>query len=58
MTESLAADTLKKLVWFITGLAILGTIFAIVLYFAVDLPAQLALIHAPQSNPVDMVEMR
>lgn len=35
-------DPLKKLVKFMICLALLGTIIAVVVYFAVDLPAQMA----------------
>ena len=38
MTEASHSDTLKKLVWFMIGLAILGTVIALAWYFAVELP--------------------
>jgi len=50
MAESQQPDALKNLVWFMIGLAILGTIIALVLYYAVELPAQQALLHVPVSN--------
>ena len=50
MTDTPSSDALKHLIWFMIGLAILGTILALVLYYAVELPAQQALLHAPAWN--------
>lgn len=51
MTEAQRSDAMKNLVLFIMGLAVLGTIVALVLYFAVDLPAmQAAALHAPANT--------
>ena len=50
MAESQQSNALKNLVWFMIGLAVLGTILALVLYYAVELPAQQALLHAPALN--------
>ena len=50
MSEAQQSDALKKLVMFIICLAILGTILALVWYFAVDLPIQLAILHAPMNG--------
>lgn len=48
MTEAHQSDAMKNLVLFIIGLAILGTIIAVALYFAVELPAmQAAALNAP-----------
>ncbi len=47
MTEIQQSDALKKLVWFIIALAILGTIIALAWHFAVELPIQQAALHAP-----------
>ena len=47
MNDAPSSDALKNLVWFMIGLAILGTILALVLYYAVEQPAQQALLHAP-----------
>jgi len=52
MAEPHQSDALKKLVWFLVGLAILGTIIALVVYYAVELPAQQALLHAPALNEI------
>jgi len=52
MAESLQSDPLKRLVWFMIGLAILGTILALVLYYSVELPAQQALLHLPAWNEI------
>jgi ABC-type antimicrobial peptide transport system permease subunit len=49
MSESQQSDALKKLVWFIIALAILGTVVAMIHYFAVDLPLQQATLHAPHN---------
>jgi len=50
MTESQSSDALKKLVWFMIGMAILGTIIALAMYFAVELPIQQAALHAPANH--------
>jgi len=50
MAESQQPDALKHLILFMIGLAILGTILALVLYYAVELPAQQALLHVPLLN--------
>jgi hypothetical protein len=50
MSEPQKSDALKKLVWFIIALAILGTFIAMIHYFAVDLPLQQALLHAPTNT--------
>jgi hypothetical protein len=42
MTEPLQSDALKNLVIFMIALAVLGTILALALYFAVELPLQQA----------------
>jgi hypothetical protein len=47
MTEAQQSDALKKLVWFIIALAILGTAVAMLHYIAIDLPIQQAALHAP-----------
>jgi len=47
MTEAQQSDALKKLVFFMIALAILGTIIALAWYFAVELPIQQAMLHAP-----------
>ena len=47
MSEAQQSDALKKLVWFIIALAILGTVVAMLHYFAIDLPLQQAALHAP-----------
>jgi hypothetical protein len=50
MTGAQQSDVMKNLVLFILGLAILGTIIALALYFVVDLPAmQAAALHAPMN---------
>ena len=50
MAEIQQSDVMKNLVWFIIGLAIIGTILALVLYYAVELPAQQAMLHVPLLN--------
>ena len=50
MTDVQQSDAMKNLVIFIIALAILGTIIALALYFAVDLPLQQALLHAPMNS--------
>jgi hypothetical protein len=47
MTEAQQSDALKKLVWFVIALAILGTVVAMLHYIAIDLPIQQAALHAP-----------
>ena len=47
MSEAQHSDALKKLVLFIIALAILGTVVAMLHYFAIDLPLQQAALHAP-----------
>jgi hypothetical protein len=51
MSEAQVSDVMKKLVWFMIGLAILGIIIAFVLYFGTVLPAQqAAALNAPTNN--------
>ncbi|MCX6688247.1 MAG: hypothetical protein NTZ39_00885 [Methanoregula sp.] len=50
MTETQQPDALKNLVIFIIALAIIGTIIALVWYFAVDLPTLQAALHAPAND--------
>ena len=50
MSEIQQSDALKKLVWFIIALAILGTVIAMLHYFAIDLPIQQAALHAPANG--------
>jgi len=50
MTDTLSSDTLKNLVWFLIGLAILGTILALVLYFMGAGPVEQVALHPP-ANP-------
>ena len=50
MSESQQSDALKKLVWFIIALAILGTVVAMLHYFAIDLPIQQVALHAPANG--------
>ena len=47
LTEAQKSDAMKNLVVFLIVLAIAGTIFALAWYFAVDLPIQQAVLHAP-----------
>ena len=47
MTEAQSSDVLKKLVIFIIAMAIVATILALAIYFAVELPIQQAALHAP-----------
>ena len=49
MTNAQPPDMMRKLVLFVIGIAILGTIIAMAVYFAVELPAQQALLHAPMN---------
>jgi len=50
MAEVQQSDALKKLVIFIIVVAIIATIVALVWYFAVELPIQQALLHAPAND--------
>lgn len=50
MTDTPPSDALKNLVVFIIMLAAAATIVALAWYFAVDLPAQQALLHVPVWN--------
>ena len=52
MTEAQQPDALKNFVFFIIGVAILGTIIALAWYFAVVLPVQ-QLLHAPSNMIID-----
>ncbi len=52
MTDAQPPDVMKKLVLFIIGIAILGTIIALAVYFTVNLPAQQALLHAPMNTGI------
>lgn len=47
MTEAQHSDALKKLVISMIVLAIAGTIIALAVYYAIDLPLQQAALHAP-----------
>lgn len=47
MSEAYSSDAVKSLMLFIIGLAILGTLMALAWYFAMELPARQALLHAP-----------
>lgn len=47
MTNAQPPDVMKQLVLFVIGIAILGTIIALAMYFGIELPAQQALLHAP-----------
>jgi len=47
------SDALKKLVWFIIALAIVGTVVAMLHYFAIDLPIQQAALHTPANDMRD-----
>lgn len=42
MSESQPSNEMKKLVFFLVGLAIAGTIVALAVYFTIELPAQMA----------------
>jgi hypothetical protein len=53
MSEIQQSDALKKLVWFIIALAILGTAVAMLHYFAIDLPIQRAALHIPANGMMD-----
>lgn len=50
MSEIQQSDALKKLVWFIIALAILGTFVAMLHYVAIDLPIQQAALHVPTNT--------
>ncbi|GAB6285506.1 MAG: hypothetical protein STSR0009_17070 [Methanoregula sp.] len=50
MTNAPVSDALKNLVIFILVLAVAATIVALVGYFAVELPAQQAVLQAPVWN--------
>jgi len=50
MAKTPQPDALKQLILFMIGLAVLGTILALVIYYAVELPAQQALLHVPALN--------
>ena len=50
MTEAQQSDATKKYFMFIIGLANMGTILALALYFAVELPIQQAALHAPANS--------
>ena len=47
MIEAQKSEAMKNLVVFLIVLAVAGTMFALAWYFAVDLPIQQALLHAP-----------
>jgi hypothetical protein len=47
MSKAQSSDAMKKLVIFMIGLAILGTVIALAYYFAVALPIQHAAILPP-----------
>lgn len=49
MSEGQQSDALRRLVVFVIVPAILGTILALARYYAVELPAQAALLHTPRS---------
>ena len=53
MSETQQSDALKKLVMFIIALAILGTVVAMLHYFAIDLPIQQAALHVPANGMMD-----
>ena len=53
MSEIQQSDALKKLVWFIIALAILGTVVAMLHYVAIDLPIQQAALHMPANGMMD-----
>jgi archaellum component FlaG (FlaF/FlaG flagellin family) len=53
MSEIQQSDALKKLVWFIIALAILGSVIAMLHYFAIDLPIQQAALHSPANGMTD-----
>lgn len=50
MSEAQSPDAMKKLVVFITGLAIPGTINALAWYFAVELPVRQAALNPPGNS--------
>jgi hypothetical protein len=47
MSEAPSSDVLNNLVWFMTGLAILGIIIALALYFRGVIPVHQAILHPP-----------
>jgi hypothetical protein len=47
VTGSQQSDAIKDLVLFMIALAILGTLIALAIYFAVELPAREAALNAP-----------
>ena len=47
---SVKPDPMKNLVIFMISLAIVGIILALAVYFAIDLPLQLAALHAPTNG--------
>ena len=47
MSEAQPSDAMKKLVWFMIGLAFLGIIMALALYFMGVIPVQTAALHPP-----------
>jgi len=49
MTEAEHSGTMKNLVLFMIGIAIIGLVIALAWYFGAVLPAQHALIQAPQN---------
>lgn len=49
MREAKQTDVLKNLVLFIVALAIVATILVLAWYFGVEMPAQKALLHAPEN---------
>ena len=55
MTEAQQSDSLKNLIRFVIGLAILGVIVAFAWYFIVDLPIQQAALSAPMNKCWGMV---
>ena len=51
MTTTLSSsDGLRKFVIFVAGLAILGTVVALAIYFGMNLPAHDAVINAPANG--------
>jgi hypothetical protein len=50
MSEIQQSDVLKNLIWFMTGLAILGIVVAFTLYFAGVIPVQVAALHPPVNS--------
>ena len=57
VSDAQQSDALKKLIWFIVALAVLGTILALAWYFMVDLPVQqAAALHVPLNFDPDQVK--